>query len=221
MISELLSLSNRNKVIVNPLCRAIKEFGVIYSEDMDAAKRIAPKELMLVALVSDYRSVYSFYSDKEKFDEVKKAVGLPNDWKPRLSIHQAITRYKEMQESPSIRELIGLQRAVMLSSKFISSINDRLEAAIDDESEYLSLMESEESEEKIKEFEKKRRTNHDNVLSNVNTIVDMVQKLNTSMTLLSQIEEKVRKEESNKEEKDKGGGKRGPKEMPEDSLFKK
>ena len=221
MISELLTLSNRNKVIVNPICRAIKEFGVIYTEDKDEAKRIAPKELMLVALIADYRSVYSYYSERERFDEVRKAVGLQNDWKPRQSIYNAIARYKSMQESPAVRELFGLKKAIQLSSKFIESVNERLEAAIEDENDYKKLTIDIAEPEKIKEYEKKRIDNHNLVLNTIDTVNSMVEKLDKSMTTLDRLEEKVRKEKSDKNEKDKGGGRRGPLEMPEDSILNK
>lgn len=220
MLEELLTLTNRNKVIVNPLCKAIREFGMIYTEDKDEAKRIAPKELMLVALIADYRSVYSFYSDREKYDEVKKAVGLPNDWKVRPSIVSAINRYKEMQKTPTIQQLTGLRKSIQSGSNFINIINDRLESALLDEEDYNTQEESSDEPEMKKDLSNKKRANTQRVLEDLKIVSDMVDRLNKDMTTLDKLEEQVRKDQADKDEKDKGGGKRGPREMPENSLYK-
>ena len=98
---ELFELKD-NKVNIHPAAYTIGPFKPILKQ----AKTKAIKEMAFIFFFTDYKSDFSDILDpKEKEQEVKKIVELPENWEPSPDVLKAIEFYKERQRTPSMHLL--------------------------------------------------------------------------------------------------------------------
>lgn len=81
----------------------IKEFKDIYN--LSKNKDETTKFLAYVFYIADYKSVYQSYSPEEREEVLKEDLGLPKDWKEPKEVQLGISKYKKLQETPTMRYL--------------------------------------------------------------------------------------------------------------------
>lgn len=99
----------------------IPEFKIIYERDKSKDKSLAFNELCYVYHMADYKSTYHNYTDLEKEPKILNDYFKGSKWKPDNIITEAIIKYRELQETPSMKLLISAKKGI---SKLIAFYND-------------------------------------------------------------------------------------------------
>jgi pyridoxal/pyridoxine/pyridoxamine kinase len=134
-------------------------------------------------------------------DVVKEASNLPESWKPRQSTYKAITRYETFQDSPLIKSLKNMRKSIMLINNHIERLNQDIS-----DLEKIEVQNSTE-EGKGKDIEGQ-------ITTKITRIISLQQDLEKATTLLTSIEEKSKKINSDEDFKIKAGGRLGNREEP-------
>lgn len=154
---QLFQLRNY-QVIFEPQTMMLKPFADIRNKNND--DDLTLKELSFIWFFTDVRSEFqNILDDNARRDDIKKAISLPEKWKPDKAVKAGIDFYKSYSKTPSS----GLYNASMHTAQFIEK----------------KLM----SPEKLLE-EKDSRGNAiyklDSLLSMIKGIPDAMQKLKTA-----------------------------------------
>jgi len=176
------------QVIVDPEIKIILEFSKLIAEDKDRNKKLATKWFGYIYHMYDYKSPYQLYEEKERHIRVCKDVDLPGDFKSSQRMIAAISKYKELQNTPTVQTLLTTKQALISSEKAINALTQRIETLLAaDEEEVDTVGEA---------------------VKNVNKLLDIAEKLPKITNVINDLEEKVKKEQSG-ESKLRGGGKKG------------
>lgn len=174
-----------NKIVVDLELRLIPEFRKLIAKDKDRFKKDALKEFAFIYFMFDYKSPYSVYSEEDRLEKVKKECELDKDWKIDKILQEAIDKYLELQESPTIKSLKSLRESLLTSSKVIDVLRKTIEKKVF-------------SEEVV-----------DEDIEDAVTLLDKLLKLGGSLpstiNSLQQLEDKVKAEQS-LDRKIRGGG---------------
>jgi hypothetical protein len=103
----------------------VPEFKAIWKRDKQRTKLNAYAELCYVFYMCDYKSEYRNYPVKEKQAKIKKDFTdqrLGEKWKPDAKVEAAISKYLEMQETHSLRFLIGVQKTLDKLSDYLDEV---------------------------------------------------------------------------------------------------
>jgi len=179
------------KVTVTPEIKLIPEFSVIWTRDKDSHKRVAVQEFSYIYFITDYKSPYTIYSGEERLGVVKKDLGFDPDWIPDQAIINAVAKYEQLMETPSVKSLKAIKESLLTSTKVIKlmqqNIEDMMQAQSDPEDGDADL----------------------DILSaladNIDRLLNLSSKLPKAVSTIEELEEKVKKEQSN-ERRIKGGG---------------
>ena len=107
-----------NEPCITPEGVFIPEFKAIWNRDADENKTTAQKELAYVFHMADPKSAYAGLLDRE--------VGVRADYldkKPDKLLVEAIEKYKQLKETPTIRALISCQNLLEKMTKFFDTVN--------------------------------------------------------------------------------------------------
>lgn len=93
------------KIQVEPQNLTIPEFKEIYERDKSKDKDVAFVELCYVYHMADFRSVYNNLDTNEKEERIILDFITDKKWKPDSLLKRAIEKYKELNETPSMKLL--------------------------------------------------------------------------------------------------------------------
>lgn len=119
MIFEL----KNNQVVIRPELLLIPEFNIIWERDKSKTKDLAYKELSYIYFISDFKSVYkTHYNNEDLINKVKIDFIKDDKWKPDKHIIEAIKKYKELQETKSMKALYTAESALDKVQAYINNI---------------------------------------------------------------------------------------------------
>lgn len=126
-------------VTVEPEMLLIKPFKKIWERDKSASKNKALLEFGIIYFMCDPRSDYQYIVDEEsRLEEVKKAEGLPDKWKPDKELTDAMDYYKSVRPMAALL-LDDTRAAVEKLRKHIKEINLN---AVDDKGKPIYTLDS-------------------------------------------------------------------------------
>jgi hypothetical protein len=111
------------KVAIEPLNLTIPEFKEIYDRDTSKDKIIAYIELCYVYHMSDFKSPYNNYDDKDKDHKIRYDYIKDPKWNPDNLILNAISKYKEINETPSLKLLKDCRKAIEKVRTYVSTVD--------------------------------------------------------------------------------------------------
>lgn len=121
---KLFELTEDYKVKLSEEAFTLIPFKKIIDKDKTKNKSKAIKELSYVYFFTDYRSIFANEVDeKKRTEEIRKHVGLPEDWVPDETVKEAIQFYRERQESISLKLLRHAYKAVEKISQYFDSVD--------------------------------------------------------------------------------------------------
>lgn len=173
-----------NKVVIDLEVRIIPEFRNLIAYDKDRFKKQALKEFAYIYFMYDYKSFYSNYSSDDRHKKLVKELELGADWKVHKVLQEAIDKYIELQETPTVKTLKATREALLTASKVIEKLKEVINKLLED------LGESSDMED---------------ILTNVEKLLKISSALPTTVNTLQQLEKKV-KEEQIGDSKIRGGG---------------
>lgn len=168
--------------------RVIKEFRDLIAEDKDREKRKATDWFAYIYHYCDYKSPYQMYDEKERHMRVCKDLKLEPGFKPSTRMKAAMKKYNALQVTPAIRTLMTTREALQSAERGIKAMNRKID-------ELLTLEDDEfdGTTEAIKLIAK---------------LLDLAEKLPAVVKTVSDLEEKVKQEQS-ADTKLRGGGTKG------------
>lgn len=133
---QLITLENDYPILV-PEVRLIKEFNALIVRDRGSKgdtqarkKKQATKELAFIYFYVDYKSSYLLYPDREvnpdddvRLEKLKKDLELGDDFVIDALIEAAITKYKELTFTRSMRALESARIGFQGMEDAIRSVN--------------------------------------------------------------------------------------------------
>lgn len=108
---NLFTLDN-GRVKFSPEALTIKEFKEIWNKDSSKTKEQATEELAYVFYMSDYKSPYLSYDLSAREYKIITDVITKKGWKADDRIKAAITKYEELQNTPSMGLLKDAETAL-------------------------------------------------------------------------------------------------------------
>ena len=180
------------QVIVDPELRTIPQFKRIITRDRDRKKRAAFKELAYIYFVYDYKSPYFIYPEAERRIRVRKDLELEPGWMEDKEIKEAVAAYISFLDTPAIKSLIAIREGLLSSAKVIDALRMRIDETLADATD-------QDAEDPV---------DIGSVVKSVTQLIELSEKLPKAIDTISDLEEKVKKEQSN-ESRIKGGGTKG------------
>lgn len=113
----------KNTVEVAPHTLTIKEFKDVYSSDSSKKKEQAVKELAYVYYMMDWNSVYNSFIDEERHEALKEDLELGETWVPSHLVKQAMKKYDELQETPTMKYAKSIKKAFWDMIEYFKSVN--------------------------------------------------------------------------------------------------
>lgn len=163
----------------------LSPFKKILKRDKSRTKDLALKEMLFIYYYADIKSDYLIMDEKDRVNEIKKDINLPEDWKLDQTIQEAINFYEE-------RSLTVLSKLYKNALKAANDISD-----------YLAL-----TGELLAE-----RDNNNKPVNTLATIVAGVSKIKVVMQDLKAAEKELIKEKIETEGRMKGSREMGLFEM--------
>ena len=104
---------DRGQVVMNPSCLWIPEFKKIWTRDKSKDKDVAVREISYIVFMHSFQSPYQAYSEKDREGKILEDYfkDIP-DWEPDKYVQKAIKKYKELQDSVSLRLLRSTKLAL-------------------------------------------------------------------------------------------------------------
>jgi len=99
---SLFDLKNGN-IILNPDSLVLPGFREIWKKDKTKGKDKATREISYVYFMCDYNSPYSVYPIHKRRDVICKDFMQDAKWKETPEVSEAISRYKDFQETHTMR----------------------------------------------------------------------------------------------------------------------
>ena len=183
---------DNNVIIIAPEIKTIPAFAAIIARDKDRQKRNAKKELAYIYYVTDFMSPYSIYDEEEREVRAQKACGFSDGWRKDAIIKHAIHQYEELQQTPAIKSLKTIRETLFSALNAVKYVRTYLDRTI-------AHLTSEADDEDGPEMDT------ESLIKTVNELLKLADKLPTTIATLEQVEEKVKKEQTNKR-RIKGGG---------------
>ena len=110
------------KIKITPETLLIPHFKILWDRDKSKDKAIAMAELSYIYFMSDYKSFYLAYPESDRTAQIKHDILKDKDYKPDDTVKLAITKYKELQNTPSLRMLIGARHAQEIITEYYNSL---------------------------------------------------------------------------------------------------
>jgi hypothetical protein len=194
-----MNLFNEEKFVVTitPEAQMIKEFKALIARDKTKDKRKSTAELAFVYFYIDFKSPYIRYTKDERIAKVSDDVLNDPGFSPDKAVWDAIDKYSELHETPSIRTLTAIRDGLMTSTRVIELVKSRVDQRIEQASEINNQGEDDDDEDSSIDISA--------LVDDITTLLDLSQKVPKAITTIEQLEDKVKKEQSS-EKKIKGGG---------------
>lgn len=180
------------QVIIDPELKTIPQFKRIITRDRDRKKRAAFKELAYIYFVYDYKSPYFIYPEAERRTRVRKDLDLEPGWMEDSEMKQAVAKYVSFLDTPAIKSLIAIREGLLSSAKVIDALRMRIDQTLADAMD-------DEAEDSV---------DIGSVVKSVTQLIELSEKLPKAIDTISDLEDKVKKEQSN-DARIKGGGTKG------------
>lgn len=116
----LFELKN-NLVVIEPQNLFIPEMKSIWDRDKSKTKDKAYKELSYIYYLVDYKSPYNSYPEDHREEIIIKDFIRDDKWKPDELITNAILKYSEFQETPSMRLMKAAKKAQDRITKYLDT----------------------------------------------------------------------------------------------------
>ena len=153
--------------------RLIPEFRILIANDKDRFKKTALSEFAFIYFMYDYKSPYYIYDEEERFEKVKKECGFEKTWKVHSKLQAAVDKYLELQETPTIKSLKAIKDSLLTSSKVIRVLQRNIETRLSSED-----------------------IDDDDLVDKVEKLLKLSDKLPSAINSITQLEEKVKAEQS-------------------------
>lgn len=174
-----------NNVVVDMELRLIPEFRILIAKDTDRFKKKALIEFAFIYFMYDYKSPYYIYSEEERLQKVKRDCGFESTWIIDKKLQNAINKYIELQETPTIKTLKAIKESLLTSSKVIHKLQQVIESSLVSDDDSIDITD---------------------IVDNVERLLKLSDKLPNAINSLQQLEEKVKAEQVS-DTKIRGGGK--------------
>lgn len=185
-----------HQIIIDPEIKLIPEFKALIDRDKEKDKRRAMSELKFIYFHVDYRSPYMRFAKEDRLARVKRELQFAPDWVPDKGVQAAMAKYDELQQTPSITSLSAIRESLLTSAKVIDTVREHIEV-------------------KLKDFNRQGPGDDPGETTDAELITEMVTSLTSLLVLadklpkaistLEDLEEKMKKEQSNSR-KIRGGG---------------
>lgn len=121
---NLFELKN-NKLVFAPEAIAVAPFKVLYDSDTSKHKEKATAELAAIYYFIDYKSDFSnILEENAKLHEIISILpDLGKDWKPYTEWNEAVEYYKKMQETPSMNLMKAAKLGIGKLEKFFQTVD--------------------------------------------------------------------------------------------------
>ncbi len=181
-------------VSVAPEIKLIPQYATLTNRDKSKEKKDSFREFAYIYFTVDFKSPYYIYPKEERKQRVKIELGYDPDWNPDKLINAAIVKYEELQITPSISTLIAIRESLLTSSKVIEALRSRIEESL---LRFNTPSEDENAAEAL--------TDITNIVASVTSLLTLASKLPAVISTMSELEDKVKKEQSD-DRKIRGGG---------------
>lgn len=111
-----------NKVKVTSEALLIPHFKVVWERDSSKLKEKALAELSYIYFMADYKSIYLAYPESARSNQIKQDIVKDTNWKPDSTILDAIRKYEELQQTPTLRLLKSARHAIEQVSSYYDSV---------------------------------------------------------------------------------------------------
>ena len=112
-----------DQIVFSPDSLAIPAFRKIWEGDKSKTKTRATKEISYVYYMCDFNSPYSIYPEHKRIEVLKSDfIGDPK-WKPEGRIADAISKYREFQETHTMRLMRAARSAADQLSCYFEDID--------------------------------------------------------------------------------------------------
>ena len=180
------------KISIAPEIQKIDAFKQIINRDKDKAKRNAHNELAFIYFWTDYRSPYLNNTEPKRLEVLKKDLRLEDDWKMDAQIKRAIEKYRELNETSTIKTLRTVKETLAVTVAVTESMRKKIEDSLED---YSNSDPTDNSEDIT------------NIIHAVTSLITLSEKIPKTMSILESMEEKAKSESI--DDKIWGGGKAG------------
>jgi hypothetical protein len=121
-----LFVLRENLVNISARALLIPEFRALYRRDTSARKERSGKEFGYVYYMEFFRSEYNSYGDDKEKVIIEDMFGDKN-WKPDDKVMEARFRFRELQKTLSIENLLSARKAVQALNKYYNALSDKPE----------------------------------------------------------------------------------------------
>ena len=182
MIDSLFSTDENNKVIIHPEALFIPEFKKLINRTR--ARQRALTEIAYIYHYVAYNSPYAAYSPAKR--AVQLGVDLFDDekYKPDEDMFSAMSRYDDMQKTPSLNALTSITEALDTSAKVIVEMR-------------LSI-ENELAEVRASEKEQDKDINIKRCIAHIKSIIDLSKSIPDTIDRVKKLEDNVKSEQQKK-----------------------
>lgn len=119
---RLFELTN-NQPTITVECLLIPEFKALWDRDKTKDKSKAYNELRFIYFSTDFKSLYLAIDEEDRFEKLVDDFISIKNWKPDKLILDAINKYKEFQNTPTMRFLEDNQAAMESMGKYFRNID--------------------------------------------------------------------------------------------------
>lgn len=98
-MNTLFDMDKEGKLTISPEAYSLLPFKTIWERDKSPDKNIALKELAFVFFYCDIKSNYMITPELDRANEIRKDIGLPNNWKFDKKVEDAVNYYNEHSKS--------------------------------------------------------------------------------------------------------------------------
>jgi len=135
MANNLFYLDKDNNVNFSAHTLKIKEFKQIWDRDASKKKQLAVEELCYVYAMADYQSEYEQYGVGKEEQIIADFITHSN-WKPDMVIERAIKKYKELQNTSTLKHLLHARKALESLNLYYSDNMYKLDMSDEDKKKY-------------------------------------------------------------------------------------
>jgi hypothetical protein len=114
-----------DQVTFSPQALSLSPFRKIWDKDKSKSKAKAIATLSAVYYFADYKSDFAEILDtQEKIEAIKSViVGMPKDWEPDADFNNAVTFYKDRQQTVTTKLLDDARYAVSKVSTYLREVD--------------------------------------------------------------------------------------------------
>ncbi len=117
---NLLKIDHSKKLVISPEALAIPEFSAIWKRDRSVKKENAINELSYIYYLIDYASIYLAYPADVRDKQIRKDLNIK---KLSKDLKAGISKYRELQKTPSMRFLTSARDALEAMTKYFEMID--------------------------------------------------------------------------------------------------